>query len=46
MNPSNEANDQKWASVAKERLKELRSGKVTPVPGEEVFEKIWTRLDR
>ena len=46
MNPSNEANDQKWASVAKERLKELRSGKVTPVPGEEVFEKIWKRFDK
>ncbi len=46
MNPLNEKNDQKWASEAKRRLEELRSGKVKPIPGEEVFDKIWKRLDK
>jgi len=29
--------DAKWKEVAKRRLEELRSGEVTPVPGDEVF---------
>jgi putative addiction module component (TIGR02574 family) len=36
--------DQKWAAVAKRRLGELRSGKVQPVPGDEVFAKIRQRF--
>jgi len=36
--------DRKWAVVAKRRLDELRSGRVTPVPGEEVFAKIRQRF--
>ncbi|WP_028492264.1 addiction module protein [Thioalkalivibrio sp. ALE19] len=32
--------DEKWASVAQERLKGFRSGDVEAVPGEEVFAKI------
>ena len=39
MNPSDEENDKKWASEAKKRLAELRSGKVKSIPGEEVFKK-------
>ena len=46
MNPSNEENDQKWASEAKTRLEELRSGTVKPIPGEEVFKKIWKRFEK
>ncbi len=46
MIPSNEENDQKWASEAKARLEELRSGKVKPIPGEEVFKEIWKRLEK
>lgn len=46
MNPSNEENDKKWASEAKKRLEELRSGKVKPIPGEEVFTKIWKRFEK
>jgi putative addiction module component (TIGR02574 family) len=46
MNPSNEENDQKWASEAKARLEELRSGKVKAIPGEEVFKKIWKRFEK
>ncbi len=38
--------DKKWAKVAEKRLAELRSGKVKPVPGEEVFDKIWKRFDK
>ena len=37
--------DRKWAAVAKRRLAELRSGAVQAVPGEEVFGKIWDRLE-
>ena len=32
--------DVKWAEKAKRRLHELRSGKVTPVSGDTVFEKV------
>ena len=46
MNPSNEETNKKWASEAKARLEELRSGKVKPIPGEEVFKKIWKRFDK
>jgi putative addiction module component (TIGR02574 family) len=38
--------DKKWAAVAQRRLGELRSGAVKAVPGEEVFEKIWSRFNR
>jgi putative addiction module component (TIGR02574 family) len=36
--------DAKWAEVAKRRLQELRSGKVKPISGEEVFAEILGRL--
>lgn len=36
--------DKKWAAVAKRRLQELRSGRVRPVPGEEVFARIQQRF--
>ena len=36
--------DAKWAEVAKRRLRELRSGKVKPIPGDEVFLEILGRL--
>jgi len=38
--------DKKWAAVAQKRLIEMRSGKVKPVPGEEVFERIRNRFDK
>ncbi|MCX7048991.1 MAG: addiction module protein [Candidatus Sumerlaeota bacterium] len=43
LNPPDSRIDRKWAEVAQRRLKELRSGKVKSVPGEEVFAKIWKR---
>ena len=36
--------DKKWAEIAKQRLGELRSGKVKPIPGDEVFDRIHKRF--
>ena len=44
LNPPNPEIDRKWAAVAKRRLSELRSGRVKPIPGEEVFAKIRQRF--
>ena len=38
--------DKKWGLEAKKRLAEMRAGKVEPVSGEEVFEKIWKRFEK
>jgi putative addiction module component (TIGR02574 family) len=38
--------DKRWAREAQRRLAEHRSGRVKAVSGEEVFEKIWERLER
>lgn len=38
--------DKKWAAVAKRRLDEIKNGSVSPVPGNEVFEKIWKRFEK
>jgi putative addiction module component (TIGR02574 family) len=32
--------DAKWTEVARRRLQELRSGKVNPIPGDQVFSEI------
>jgi len=37
LNVLDTAIDAKWTEVAKRRLQELRSGKVNPIPGDEVF---------
>jgi len=44
LNPPDPEIDRKWALVAKRRMKELHSGLVTAVPGEEVFDKIRRRF--
>ncbi len=44
LNPPDPEIDKKWAAVAKSRLEDLRSGRVTPVPGEQVFAKIRQRF--
>ena len=36
--------DKKWIEVAKRRLEEIRTGKVKPIPGDEVFAKIQKRF--
>jgi hypothetical protein len=38
--------DKKWVVVAKCRLAELRSGRVVPVPGDQVFARIRERFER
>ena len=44
LNPPDPDIDKEWAALAKRRLEELRSGRVTPVPGKEVFAKIRQRF--
>jgi putative addiction module component (TIGR02574 family) len=44
LNPPDPEIDRKWAAVAKRRLEELRSERVKPIPGEEVFAKIRQRF--
>lgn len=44
LNPPDSDIDRKWADVAKRRLSELRSGSVKPIPGEDVFNRIWKRF--
>jgi len=46
LNPPESEIDKKWASVAKRRMEELRSGGVKAIPGEEVFKKIWNRFSK
>jgi putative addiction module component (TIGR02574 family) len=46
LNVPNPAIDKKWAEVAKRRLEELRSGKVKPIPGDEVFERVQKRFSK
>lgn len=38
--------DKKWMAVAKRRLAEMKAGSVKTVPGQEVFDRIWKRLDK
>ncbi len=38
--------DTKWATLAQRRLAEMRDGTINTVPGAEVFDKIWKRLDK
>lgn len=44
LNPPNPEIDNLWKAVANRRLQELRTGKVTPISGEEVFDKIRKRF--
>ncbi len=41
LNPPDSDIERKWAEVAKRRLEDLRSGRVHPIPGKEVFDRIW-----
>ncbi len=46
LNPPDHDIDKKWIRVAKHRLQEIRSGKVKPVSGEEVFAKVQERFGK
>ncbi|MCK4842434.1 MAG: addiction module protein [Methylococcales bacterium] len=38
--------DDKWSKVAEKRLLEMRSGKIKPVSGDQVFKSIWQKFER
>jgi hypothetical protein len=44
--PADAEVDRKWAEVVKRRLAELRSGRVTPLPGAEVLARARARFAR
>jgi putative addiction module component (TIGR02574 family) len=46
LNIPNAEIDSEWTEVARRRLNELRSGKVKPIPGDEVFARVLKRLDK
>lgn len=46
LNVPNPDIDTEWAGVAKRRLAELRSGRVNPIPGDQVFARIRENFGR
>ena len=44
LNTPDSAIDKNWIKIAKHRLAEIRSGKVKPIPGDEVFARVQQRL--
>lgn len=44
LNPSQADIDALWAAEAERRVNEIESGKVKPIPGEQVFEELRKRL--
>lgn len=46
LNPPDAEIDRKWIEAARRRLQELRSGKVTVVPGNEVFAALRKRFEK
>ncbi len=46
LNPSQADIDALWAAEAERRVGEIESGKVKPIPGEQVFEELRKRLGR
>ncbi len=46
LNPVSDDIDAEWIKVARRRLAELRSGRVSAIPGDEVFTKIRERFEK
>jgi putative addiction module component (TIGR02574 family) len=46
LNPSQAEIDELWAAEAERRVSEIESGKVKPIPGEQVFQELRKRLGR
>ena len=44
LNPTSKEIDELWSIEAERRVEEIKSGKVKPIPGEEVFKEIRERL--
>lgn len=38
--------DEKWSEIANKRLADIRSGKVKPIDGKYVFDKIWSKFEK
>lgn len=45
-NPSQKEIDELWAKEAEKRVKDIKTGKVKPVDGEEIFKEIKKRLSK
>jgi putative addiction module component (TIGR02574 family) len=45
LNPPESDVDRKWTQLAQRRLAELRRGDVKPIPGEQVFARVWKRFE-
>ena len=46
LNPPDAAMDQKWIEVARLRLNDMKTGQVSSVSGETIFERIWRRFSK
>jgi putative addiction module component (TIGR02574 family) len=46
LNPPDAEIDKAWIRIAKRRLADMRSGRVLPVPGDQVFAKVKKRFAR
>jgi putative addiction module component (TIGR02574 family) len=46
LNPPQSEVDAQWQTEAKRRLAEVRTGQVTAIPGQAVFERVWKRYAR
>ena len=46
LNAPTPEDDRAWAEAAEARLNELRTGRVKPVPGDEVYSRIRARIAR
>jgi len=46
LNKSDPEIDRQWAEVARRRLEDLRSGRVKPVPGDEVLARVRERFGK
>jgi len=46
LNPVDQDLENQWIAEAETRLSDLKSGKVSPIPGDEVFERIQKRFSK
>ncbi|MBF0265499.1 MAG: addiction module protein [Gammaproteobacteria bacterium] len=44
--PTESAIDHEWSELAKKRLADIRLGNAEIIEGKEVFDKIWSRLNK
>ena len=44
LTPTDDAIDQKWTTIAKKRVQEIKTGQAELIPGDDVFKKIQDRF--